>query len=108
MIMVKHIVLWMLKPEAKETPEILAENMDRLTKRFHSMKEASPMMNSISVYPTLRHGNDIYDFAVVMEFDDLKALEEFQVSPAHKDPKESKFGLSIREKKAVIDIEIDN
>ncbi len=106
--MVKHMVLWMLKPEAKETPEILASNMERLIKRFHSMKDASPMMNSINVYPTVRHGKDVYDFAVVMEFDSLEKLEEFQVSPAHKDPKESQFGLSIREKKAVIDIETED
>lgn len=104
--MVKHIVLWMLKPEAKETPEILKANMDRQMARFRQMQAEAPMIRSLQVYPSFTSGNDIYDFAVVMEFEDREALQAFQVSPTHKDPEARKFGMSIRLKKAVIDIEL--
>lgn len=103
--MIKHIVLWKLKPEAKATQEIYAANMERQKARFQSMLAESPMMRSLTVYPGVGSGPDIYDFAVVMEFDSRESLNAFQTSPTHKDPKAREFGMSIREKKAVIDIE---
>lgn len=104
--MVKHIVLWMLKPEAKATKECLEANMSRQMARFREMQQDCPMIRALNVYPSFRTGTDIYDFAVVMDFDSREDLEAFQKSPGHKNPKASSFGLSIRERKAVVDIEI--
>ncbi len=104
--MIWHIVLWRLKPEAKADAQTYRKNMERQTARFQQMQAASPMMRTLKVLHGVTQGNDIYDFAVVMVFDSRADLEAFQTSPAHSDPEARKFGMSIREKKAVIDIEM--
>ena len=105
--MIRHMVLWMLKPEAKITEEIKNQNIERQIIRSHEMFEHASMMKDLRVYKGVRAGSDVYDFVVVMDFDSLDDLEKFEKSPDHMDPVARSFGLSIRERKAVIDIELD-
>ena len=105
--MVKHVVMWKLKPEAAATPEILDANIARMEKRYQEMKEAVPDMISYELYRNFKHGNpDFCEFMVVMTFASREDLKTFQESPSHTDPVAREFGRSIRERRAVVDYEI--
>ena len=104
--MVKHVVLWKLKPEASATPEILEQNISRQMERFRQMQADVPEILNLEVFRNFKQGPDFYEFMVVMDFASREALEAFQHSPSHTDPEARAFGQSIRERKAVIDYEI--
>ena len=104
--MVKHVVMWKLKPEAVATPEIFESNFNRQVERFRQMERDVPQIKKLDVYNNFKKGEDFYEFMVVMTFDSKSDLEAFQKSPTHRDPEARAFGQSIRARKAVVDFEI--
>lgn len=103
--MIRHVVLWKLKPEAAHA-EVLAENIAQIRKNCQRMVEEMPLIRRFSFYVGVKQGNDLYEVATAMDFDSLEALAEFQASPAHHDPDSRAFCELVRERKAVIDFEI--
>ena len=69
-------------------------------------EEALPLIRRFSFYKGIKQGKDLYEAATAMDFDSLEALAEFQASPAHHDPDSRAFCELVRERKAVIDFEI--
>ena len=104
--MIKHCVMWKLKPEAVATPEIFEANLAKQTERFRQMERDVPEIDKLEIYRNIKSGKDFYEFMVVMDFKDRDALEAFQHSDTHTDPAARAFGQSIRERKAVVDFEL--
>lgn len=105
--MIHHMVMWKLKPEAVATPELYEQNFARQMERFRQMQKNSPVMKDLRVYRSWKTDKDAYDFVVVMDFATREDLAAFQNSPDHQDPEARRFGMSIRDKKAVLDFETD-
>lgn len=103
--MIRHVVLWKLKPEAADS-EVLAQNLAQIYRNCQRMVEEMPLIRRFSFYSGIKQGKDLYEAATAMDFDSLEALAEFQASPAHHDPDSRAFCELVRERKAVIDFEI--
>lgn len=103
--MIRHVVLWKLKPEAA-SPEVLAHNIAQIRRNCQRMVEQLPLIRNFAFYQGVKQGKDLYEVATAMDFDSLEALAEFQASPAHHDPDSRAFCELVREHKAVIDFEI--
>ena len=99
--MVKHLVMWKLKPEAKATPEIFAENMRTVRGNFQKLREAVPEIHGLEIYESFSEGT--YDFVVIMDFDSPEDMLTFQRSPAHHEKESYDFCLRVRESKATVD-----
>ena len=104
--MVKHMVAWKLKPEARATKEIADANYAHQIERMESMKAAVPQLLSYEIYRSFNIGDNFFDFVIIMNFNSREDLEIFEHSNAHMDPEARKFMKSIREAKAVVDYEI--
>lgn len=103
--MIRHVVLWKLKPEAA-SPEVLAQNIAQIRRNCQRMVEQLPLIRNFAFYQGVKQGKDLYEVATAMDFDSLEALAEFQASPAHHDPDSRAFCELVRKRKAVIDFEI--
>ena len=75
--MITHLVLFKFKPETTEAEiQQLAEGLGRLPQKIEEIRE-------------FRFGTDVihsersYDFGLVSSFDDLDALQRYQVHPEH-------------------------
>lgn len=104
--MIRHMVMWKLKPEAKSTKETEDANFEKLMRKFKSMKENIPEIKSYKVYKSVNTGEGFYDFVVIMDFNSQEDLQKFQVSDDHLEPEARKFVNLIRESKAVVDYEL--
>lgn len=104
--MIKHIVLWKLKPEMVATKDIYQKNIAQIRENYRVLRKKVPEIVKLELFETVKHGKDIYEFGAAMEFASLEALESFQRSDAHKEPAAKAFCDSVRECKAVIDYEI--
>lgn len=103
--MIRHLVMWKLKPEAVATEEIYKQNLAQVRENFRVLCAAVPEIQNFGLFENINHGGDFYEFVVSMDFEDAAALQRFQVSPAHREPISKAFCLSIRERKATVDYE---
>lgn len=75
--MVKHIVMFKLKPEAKkDAPE-------RAKKELEAMVGVAPTLRSMEVGIDFAENNPSADLVLTATFDDRKGLEVYAVDPAH-------------------------
>ena len=105
--MIRHVVLWKLKPEATATEEIYQKNMAQIRENHRVLKQAVPQIRKMTVAEGVNTGKDFYEFGAFMDFDSLEDLAIFQKSDAHKDPTAKAFCESVRACKAVIDFEFE-
>ena len=104
--MIRHVVLWKLKPEACATPEILQANLAKIRENHRIMDQNSPLILRMELCQSVRQGEDIYEFGAIMDFASLEALLEYRASPAHLEPEAKAFCDAVRERKATIDYEV--
>lgn len=76
--MVKHIVCWKLKEEAKKNKEALAAD---LAARFHALLGVVDGLTAIEVGENYNGGE--YDLALLCEFVSREAEQAYQSHPAH-------------------------
>mgnify|MGYP001519995739 FL=1 len=75
--MVKHIVMFKLKPEAKkDAPE-------RAKKELEAMVGVAPTLRSMEVGIDFAENNPSADLVLTATFDDRKGLEAYAVDPVH-------------------------
>lgn len=104
--MIRHVVLWKLKPEAVATEEILEANLAQVCENHRKMQANAPQILRMELCRSVQSGTDIYEFGAIMDFASLETLRAYRASPAHLEPEAMAFCNAIRERKATIDYEV--
>lgn len=99
--MLKHIVLWKLKPEAEGKSK--AENALWMKENLESLLGVVPELKSCSVGINCLEDNDAYDAVLISTFENKEALAAYKVHPAH--VKISQYCKKVRECRVVCDFE---
>ena len=100
--MLKHIVLWRLKPEAGGRPA--AENARELKRRLEALVGSIAEIRELEVgLNTNTSSPAAFDVALYSAFDDEKALAAYQAHPAHQALLE--FVRAIVDERCVVDYE---
>jgi hypothetical protein len=73
-----HVVLFKLKDRSPE-------NVARTAEKLRTLDGNVPTLNSIEVGVNVVHSDRAYDIGIVTRFDDLAAMEAYQVHPFHQD-----------------------
>jgi len=103
--MIKHVVLWELKPEAEgKTAE---ENALEIERRLLALRKTVPQIRSMEFCLSCNPGaNDPltrYDAMLIATFDNMEDLNAYQVHPDHQAV--SRFITKVRGTRAVFDCE---
>lgn len=77
--MIKHIVMWKLKPEAEGYTAL--ENANWMKEHLEGLMEVVPELLSCEVGINVVDGN--YDACLVSTFNSLEDLAAYKVHPAH-------------------------
>lgn len=100
--MIKHIVMFKLQDINGKTE---LENAFEAKERFNDVIENVPALKSAEVVINSKDApENNYTIALICEFDDIAALNAYQVHPAH--VAFGKYITSIRTSRACIDYEI--
>lgn len=99
--MIKHIVLWKLKPEAEgKTAE---ENAALIKEKLEGLYGKIPEIKSIQVQSNELIGAGNYDISLIAEFESMEALFAYQKNPLHEEV--AVFVKNVNEARAAIDFE---
>ncbi len=79
--MLKHIVMWKLKPEAEGRTK--AENALWLKEHLEALVGVVPALLSMEVGINVKESESAYDAVLVSTFDSPESLEAYKVHPAH-------------------------
>jgi quinol monooxygenase YgiN len=74
--MIRHIVLWRLKPEALSQFPLIKSLLEKQVERV-------PGLLRVEVGRNVREGRRAVDFALTCDFEDRAALEAYHQHPAH-------------------------
>ncbi len=80
--MIKHIVLWRLKPEAHARPA--TENARAIKQKLEALRGRIPGMLKIEVGLDFSRTDNSCDLALYSEFESRAALDAYQAHPEHK------------------------
>jgi hypothetical protein len=97
--MLKHIVLFKLKPTAEGASK--EENAQRIGRDLKALKEKIPQIRHIEVGINVIPSETAYDIAIYSEFADEKDLNIYMKHPEH--VKVAEFIGKVRESRAVVD-----
>jgi len=98
---VKHIVLWRLKPEAHGRPA--AENARAIKEKLEALRGRIPGMLTIEVGLDFSRSDNSCDLALYSEFESRAALDVYQAHPEHKAV--MPFILEARSQRHLVDYE---
>ena len=99
--MVKHIVLWRLKPEAHG--QSAAENARAIKEKLEALRGRVPGMLKIEVGVDVSRTDASCDLALYSEFETRAALDAYQAHPEHKAV--MPFILEARSERRLVDYE---
>lgn len=77
--MIRHIVMWKLKPEAEG--HTAAENARWMKEHLEGLMGVVPELRSCEVGLNIQAGN--FDACLVSTFDSMEDLDAYKVNPAH-------------------------
>ncbi len=99
--MVKHIVVWKLKPtaEGRDRPA----NAERMKAMLEALRGRIPGLRHLEVGINFNPTDAAYDIALYSEFDSREALEGYQNHPEH--VKAMGFISQVRDHRIVVDYE---
>lgn len=100
--MMKHIVLWKLKPEAEG--KTAAENALIIRERLEGLFGKIPEIRSIRVDLNMPDMPGNYDLALTAEFESPAAMSAYQKNPLHEDV--AAYVQKAVSERAAIDIEV--
>lgn len=95
--MIKHIVMWKLKPEAEG--HTAKENAQWMKEHLESLMGVVPQLRSCEVGINVKEGN--YDACLISTFDSLEDLAAYKIHPEH--VKISSYCKLIREDRVACD-----
>ncbi len=98
--MIKHIVMWKLKPEAEG--RTAQENAQWMKEHLEALMGVVPELLSCEVGINVAEGN--YDACLISTFESLETLDIYKKHPAHVEI--STYCKKIRESRVVCDFEI--
>jgi len=98
---VKHIVLWRLKPEAHGRPA--AENARAIKQKLEALRGRIPGLLAIEVGLDFSRTDNSCDLALYSEFESRAALDAYQAHPDHKAV--MTFILEARSERHLVDYE---
>ena len=96
-MMIKHIVMWKLKPEAEG--HTAKENAQWMKEHLESLMGVVPQLKSCEVGVNIGEGN--YDACLVSTFDSMEDLAAYKVHPEH--VKISSYCKLVRETRVACD-----
>ena len=99
--MIKHIVLWKLKPNAEG--KTVDENAAFMKEKLEGLYGKIPEIISIQVQPNTLKIDGNYDVSLIAEFESEEAMRVYQKHPLHEEI--AVYVRSIDEKRAAIDYE---
>jgi len=99
---VKHIVVWRLKPEAHG--RTAAENARAIKEKLEALRGRIPGMLRLEVGQNFSREDGASDLALYSEFESRAALEAYQVHPEHEAVKP--FILESRTERRVVDYDV--
>ena len=100
--MVKHLVLWRLKPEARGRSA--AENASAIKEKLEALRGRIPGMLTIEVGVDFSRTDASCDLALYSEFESRAALDAYQAHPEHKAV--MPFILEARAERRLVDYEV--
>ncbi|MCQ2269040.1 MAG: Dabb family protein [Bacteroidaceae bacterium] len=98
--MIKHIVMWKLKPEAEG--RTAKENALWMKEHLEALLGVVPQLKSCEVGINVKEGN--YDACLISTFDSLEDLAAYKVHPEH--VKISSYCKLVRENRVACDFVI--
>jgi hypothetical protein len=99
--MIKHIVLWRLKPAALGNDK--ATNARLIKQRLEALQGKIPGLLKLEVGIDFVCGENSSDISLYSEFASREALDAYQVHPAHKEV--AAFVTEARAERRVVDYE---
>ena len=99
--MIKHIVLWRLKPEAHGRPA--AENARAIKEKLEALRGRIAGLVKIEVGLDFSRTDNSCDLALYSEFESRAALDAYQAHPEHKAV--MPFILEARSERHLVDYE---
>ncbi len=100
--MVKHLVLWKLKPEAHGRSA--AENARAIKEKLEALRGRVPGLLRLEVGMDFSRTDSSSDVALYSEFESREALEAYQAHPDHKAV--MPFILEARSERRLVDYEV--
>lgn len=101
--MIKHIVMWKLKDEALGNTKL--ENAKIIKERLTRLVGIIPEIKSMEIGININTADSVASDAVlIMEVEDLDALERYKTHPEH--VKVSEFVKEVRLSRTAVDFEI--
>ncbi|MDT3315585.1 Dabb family protein [Microbacterium sp. KSW4-11] len=80
--MIRHVVIWKM---AATDADIRAEHAAEVVRLLRGLETAVPVIRSLSVGTNVAVPEANADVSLVMDVDDLDALEAYQTHPAHQE-----------------------
>lgn len=96
---IRHIVLWKLAAEDADTRALHAE---QIAERLGALPAQIPEIRGLQVGPNVAYPQTNWDVALIADFDDVEALEAYQVHPAHQEA--GAFVRSVVSDRAAVDL----
>lgn len=78
----RHVVAWKL---AAEDEEVRAEQAAEVAARLRSLVGVVPSIRELSAGPNAAYAHTNVDVAVVIDFDDVQGLDDYQTHAAHQE-----------------------
>ncbi len=100
--MIRHIVIWRLKKEAKRFGKI--ENLERIQRNFEAMRTAMPGLLRLELGVNQAQVADAADLLLFSEFESWEALRGYETHPLH-DELRALIG-PLRSERRVLDHEV--
>lgn len=97
--MLKHIVMWKLKPEAEGKTK--AANALWMKERLEALVGVVPEVRTLQVGINVKESEMAYDAVLISTFENEEALAAYQVNPLHVEI--SSYCKKIRESRVVVD-----
>jgi hypothetical protein len=101
--MIKHIVLWKLKPAAEGSTK--DQNAARMKRELEALKGKIRQIRQIEVGINCIPSDAAYDVALYSEFANEQDLDTYQKHPDH--VKAAEFVGKVRESRVVVDYKTD-
>ncbi len=97
--MIKHIVMWKLKPQAEGADA--PANARRMKAELEGLRGRIPGLRSLEVGVDVERSSAAYDVVLVAELESPAALAAYQAHPEH--AKVAAFIGKVRQERAVVD-----
>lgn len=98
---IRHVVAWKL---AAEDETVRAEQAAEVARQLKSLVGVVPSIRALSAGPNAAYAHANVDVAVVIDFDDVQGLDDYQTHPAHQEV--AAYIRSVVDSRMAVDFEV--